>query len=708
MTENVEIVDAFEDFIHQYYRDEIGDLARRYPNDQESLYIDAKDLYRFDPDLLDDWQSKPEKMNEYAEAALRNYDLPIDRDLSDAHVRLTDKHGYLDDFAVSEISTEQINDYIAVQGHLSRITDRNPRVEVAAFECQKCGVHTHVPQTRVEFKEPHECTSCERQGPFHVNMDKSVLVDQRKIKLEEPIEERSQARGQSLPVYTEHDLVDYAPGNSTLPEHAGEHATIIGIVRVDKSQWSGRNASPETEIWIEAKAIVFDGDDEHDIDIEAHREKFEEHAGKENAVELVATSIAPNLYSEEGDDLHAIRKACAAWLFNAYRANPEGAGSKRGDMHMGIIGDPGTGKSTLMSYLDDVCPKSEYRSGTGLTEAGLTSAAVQEEFAGTTEWTLEPGILPRADGGHCIIDEIDGVLDEDTKAIHDALEGEQKVKADKAGIQADLPSRTALLVGGNPTYTRFDKNEDLTEQIDLDPALFDRLDLLFALEDQVDGEKDAAKGGHVLDSWDDLTRAEVDNAAADGGKTTDAPVEMETLRAWIAHARDEVHPTLTEEVKEMLNDFYVEVRNLNNGHESAEGGAVPATPRTLEAAVRASIAYARLRLSDVVEPEDAQRAIALTKEFVGLRFDPETGKFDDARTGRGTTESQDKRLTALKQIVAELEPSDDVDGGVEVEEIVPKATDDLDITESKVEEDVEKMKTKGIIYEPKTDQYRTT
>lgn len=707
MTTNAEIVDKFEDFFHNYYRDGLGRLAERYPNDQESLYIESKDLYRYDPDLLDDWESSPEKMTENAEAALANYDLPVDRDLSGAHVRLTDTHGYLSEYGVPEVATEHINNYVAVKGHLSRITEGSPRIEEAAFECQKCGVNTRVSQSRAEFQEPHECRSCDRSGPFLIDMDESELIDQRKIKLEEPIEDRQKARGQSLPVYVEHDLCDYAPGDTTLPEHAGEQATIVGIVKVDRSQFRGQNATPDTEIWIEAKAIVFDTDDEHDIDIEAHREEFEEIAPKDNAVELVAQSIAPDLYSEEGDDLHAVRKACAAWLFNAYRGS-DGNSSKRGDMHMGIIGDPGTGKSTLMSYLNDVCPKCEYRSGTGLTEAGLTSAAVQEEFAGTTEWTLEPGILPRADGGHCIIDEIDGVIDEDTKAIHDALEGEQKVKADKAGIQADLPSRTALLVGGNPKYTRFDEYEDITEQIDLDPALFDRLDLVFALQDQVDGEKDASKAEHMLDSWDNLTKATVDTAKADGGQTADPPVQLETLRAWVAHARQEVHPTLTDEVKQELNEFYVEVRNLNDGHESEDVDAVPATPRTLEAAVRASIAYARLRLSETVELQDAHKAIKLTKEFVGLRFDPETGKFDDARTGSGTTQSQEKRLSTLKQIVADLEPRHGSDAGAGLEEIIDEATSKLGVDQSRVTADLEKLSQQGEVYEPATDEYRAT
>jgi len=689
-----EITDLFIDFYKDYYRDELGELAQRYPSEQRSLYIEADDLYRFDPSLLDDWRSHPTEFQEYAEEALRLYDLPIDVSLQSAHVRLTDSNGVLRSRSVTGIQPDDIGRFVALRGQLSRITQKSPRIVEAAYECERCGTVTRIPQGRTDIQEPHECQGCERQGPFTTNDGESKYINQRKIKLEEPIEERSQARGHSVPVYVEGDLCEYGSGESTLPDHAGERATVLGIVRVDESQLTGRNASPETEYWVDARAIVFEADDESDIDIDAHREEFEQLAGRDDAVDLVAESVAPSLHADEDDDLYTARRACAAWLFNAYRADPDGSGSKRGDLHMCLIGDPGTGKSTLMGYLHDICLKSEFRTGTGLTEVGLTAAAVQEEFAGTTEWTLQPGILPRTDGGHCLIDEVDGVVDENTKAIHDALEGEQLVKTDKAGIQADLPTRCALLAGGNPTYTRFDHYEPITEQIDLDPALFDRMDLVFALQDEVDADRDREKAGHILDSWDELSRAEQDELDIDEAETTSGPVAKDTLRAWVACARRTVFPTLTPGAKERLQEFYVDVRGLNNSGDD-DDAAIPATARTLEAGVRLSIAFARLRLSETVEIADAERAIDLTKEVVGLRFDPETGEFDDQRTGSGTIKSQRDRRRALKTLVDNVG-----DGLVPHDELVDRATEVTGADADTIENDLEKLKQKGEVIEP--------
>jgi len=85
---NQDLTERFIQFYRNYYREEIGGLAQRYPNEQRSLYIEYDDLYQFDRDLAEDFRTKPEQMREYAEEALRLYDLPADVSLGRAHVRI--------------------------------------------------------------------------------------------------------------------------------------------------------------------------------------------------------------------------------------------------------------------------------------------------------------------------------------------------------------------------------------------------------------------------------------------------------------------------------------------------------------------------------------------------------------------------------------------------------------------------------------------
>jgi len=707
---NKELVDQFQEFYQTYYHEAVLELAQSYPRDQKSLWIDAADVFSYDGDILDDYCNHYDQLVESAEEALRLYDLPIDVSLGEVNVRLTDPDGaYVPTYTVPEVASEHIGQYVGITGQVEKVTEVNSRLARSIWVCQRCGVDMEVPQARGSIKEPYQCESCERDGPFKLDQQRSTFVDQRKIKLKEPPGDRGRGDGRSITVYVDEDLCEYG-GEHGLADRAGERATVFGTINIDESQLEDRNPDSEFDHWLNAEAIEFVDDDFEDIDVEAHKDEFTQLAlGEEgDPVELVKDSIAPQLIATD-DTFKTILEASVAWLFNSYRVDPEGRGQFRGDLHMTVIGDPGLGKSTLMSQLAKLAPKSEFRSGTGLSKVGLTAAAKQEEFDGKSEWTLSPGILPRANGGHCIIDEVDDVVDDQTKAIHDALEGDQMVKVDKAGIRADLPTRAALLASGNPKDSRFDPYEnDLVEQIDMDPALFDRMDLIFALQDEVDVDADEAKAEHIVDSYDELSRYQAyqDDRVSEepGAEKTERPVDADTLRAWIHYARENVEPLLTPEAKAALKDFYVEVRNLNDGHENNdEADTPPATPRTLEAGIRIASAFARVELDDKVREKHAERAKQISRKVVGLNYDPDAGRFDANGTGSGMTDSQRERVRTIKELIGELESQ--TENGAPLEDVVESATE-KGFGASVCEHEIEKLKEKGEVYQPRKDMLR--
>lgn len=709
-----QLVEEFVEFYGRYYQEEVLELANGFPQDQKSLWVEASDLCAHNPDLLDDFLNYPERIRSAAEDALVAFDLPVDIDLSGAHVRLTDSESYTPELRVPQVASEHIGKYVGITGQIEKVTGIDSRLRTAVWVCQRCGQETEIPQPRTSIQEPYQCESCDKQGPFQLAQTKSRFTDQRKVKLKEPPGDRGRGNGRSITVYVDDDLCSYG-GENGLADRAGERATIYGTVNIDESQVEERNADPDFDHWQEADAIEFVDDDYEDIDIQEHKEEFTEYAlGEEgNPVELVKNSIAPQLIATD-ETFDMVLEAAVAWLFNAYRVDPAGRGQFRGDLHMCIIGDPGLGKSTLMSQLAKIAPKSEFRSGTGLSKVGMTAAAKQEEFAGKSEWTLSPGILPRANGGHCIIDEVDDVVDDQTKAIHDALEGDQMVKVDKAGISANLPTRTALLASGNPKDSRFDPyTNDLSSQIDMDPALLDRMDLIFALQDSVDVEADQKKANHIVDSYDELSRAQayqsgdetVDEAPAE--EKTERPVPVEVLRAWILYGREEVNPLLTPEAKAELKEFYIEVRDLNGAHasEDSDAEAVPATPRTLEAGIRIATAFARVELSDRVTKEHAMRAKRISRKVVGLNFDPDSGEFDSDRVGSGTTKSQKDRRSTLVKVLEEMQ--DERDGHVPQGALISHLEDSKGYEKDKLRNDIEKLKEKGELYEPENSCLKT-
>jgi replicative DNA helicase Mcm len=370
-------------------------------------------------------------------------------------------------------------------------------------------------------------------------------------------------------------------------------------------------------------------------------------------------------------------------------------------MHMLLLGDPGCGKSQLLKAASTIAPRSTYASGKGMSEAGMTAAAVRDDF-GDTEWGLEAGALVLADKGVACVDEIDKADDDALSSLHTALE-DQQVHINKAGINTSLPARTSLLAAGNPKYGRFDRFEPIAEQIDLDPPLLSRFDLMFMLKDQPDKEDDAELAEHIIE-----TRATANAFTYSDGETDvdissiKPTVPAEVLRAYIAYAKQNVHPCVRKGQKKRLVDWYVNLRQANG----EEDGPVPVTARKVEALCRLAEASAKTRLSENITDEDMKRAGSLVMEAMkDVGTDPETGNFDVDVVEAGTSKSQRDRMKNLQQIIDDL--ADEWDSGAPVDVVIDKAMD-LDMDRDKAEHEIQKLKDKGEVYEPKSGHLRTT
>lgn len=66
-----------------------------------------------------------------------------------------------------------------------------------------------------------------------------------------------------------------------------------------------------------------------------------------------------------------------------------------------MLGEPGTGKSSLLRFIGKVSSRSVYANGIGSSQAGLTVSYIREG----SEWMVEAGALVLADQGICCIDE---------------------------------------------------------------------------------------------------------------------------------------------------------------------------------------------------------------------------------------------------------------------------------------------------------------
>ncbi|MEZ3162305.1 LAGLIDADG family homing endonuclease [Halorubrum sp. RMP-47] len=389
-----DLTERFIQFYRNYYREEIGQLAQRYPNEQRSLYVSYDDLFQFDRDLAEDFLNKPEQMREYAEEALRLYDLPADVSLGRAHVRIEDLPESVDIRGI-RVHDDHIGKLVSIQGIVRKATDVRPKVTEAAFECQRCGTMTYIPQSDGGFQEPHECQGCERQGPFRVNFDQSEFVDSQKLRIQESPEG---LRGGETPQSLDVDIVDDVTGEVS----PGDHVTCVGILHIEQVE-QGNEKSAIFDLYMDGVSISIEDEEFEDMDItEADKRDIIELSERDDIYEAMVGSIAPAIYGYEEEKLAMILQ-----LFSGVTKHLPDGSRIRGDLHMLLIGDPGTGKSQMISYVENIAPRSVYTSGKGSSAAGLTAAAVRDDFGDGQQWSLEAGALVLADKGIAAVDELD-------------------------------------------------------------------------------------------------------------------------------------------------------------------------------------------------------------------------------------------------------------------------------------------------------------
>jgi replicative DNA helicase Mcm len=333
-----------------------------------------------------------------------------------------------------------------------------------------------------------------------------------------------------------------------------------------------------------------------------------------------------------------------------------------------------------------------------------TAAAVKDDF-GEGRWTLEAGALVLADKGLAAVDELDKMEDYDRSAMHEAMES-QTVTVAKAGITATLQCRCSILGAANPKYGRFEEHQLIADQINLPPVLLSRFDLIFAMTDKPDAELDAKITDHILMAH---RRGQI-RRYADPSEVEGLPVERiieetsvmapifsrEFFRKYVAYSK-RFTPVLTDEAMKIIHDYYLRIRKQGE----PEGSSVPITARQLEAFVRLSEASARVRLSGLVTPEDANRAVRIVEYYLS-KIAREAGRFDIDIITTGTSKSQREQISVLRKLISDMA---DQKKGVAIEMLVQNAEAE-GIPEDRVMILLKRLSTSGEVYSPSPGYYK--
>ncbi len=673
----------------------MGDIAREHPH-KRSLNIDYRLLEKSGKKgltMADELLRSPGKVIEDVKEAIRHNNLIFTKDdeekVGSINIRFTNLPRKI---AIRDIRSHHINTFITVEGILRKTTEVRPRLTKAVFRCLQCGTLTApYAQSYGRFQEPYRpCRQCEKQTKMELVPKKSVFVDAQKLRIQESPEG---LRGGEQPQTLDIDVTDDLTGHVS----PGDRIVINGILKSIQRVSQGTK-STLFDIYLECNSIEVAEKEFEEVSISEEDEKqILELSRDPDLYYKISHSIAPTIYGNE-----QIKQAICLVLFGGIvKEMPDGS-HLRGDIHMLLVGDPGVAKSQLLRYVVKLSPRGIYTSGKSSTSAGLTATAVKDEF-GDGRWTLEAGALVLADMGIAAVDEMDKMHKDDRSALHEAME-QQSISIAKAGITATLRSRCALLGAANPKLGRFDEFAPIAEQINMPPSLLSRFDLIFVLTDKPNQQLDRAIGEHILKSHgvgeliahhkktplegvdDDFITRELQPVTPD--------VDPALFRKYIAYSKRNCFPMLSDEAKERLIHYYLDLRNRADTNKP-----VPVTARQLEAMVRLAEANARIRLSDTIDISDAEGIIELVDASLRqVAYDAETGEFDIDKLVTGIPKQRRDIIRTIKELIQEL---GDESGTAHIDQVVDTLMQqgyDRDDVRKRIED----LKRGGEAFSPRT------